>query len=89
VFERRSSLETVTTWVLKYRLAGPLFLTIESAGAGVIDQDPVTGQYTPETFISGDAVGVELTTPFGPVRLGYGRNDTGRKQATFTVGTWQ
>jgi hypothetical protein len=89
VFEQRSSLQTVTTWVLKYRISGPLFLTIENAGAGVVTQDPLTGEYTPETFISGEAVGLELATPFGPVRLGYGHNTIGRKQATFTIGTWQ
>jgi predicted acylesterase/phospholipase RssA len=89
VFEQRSAMEAITTWVLKYRVSGPLFLTVESAGAGVRTQVPATGEYSPETLIEGRAAGVELTTPFGPLRLDYGVNSVGRKQARFTIGTWQ
>jgi hypothetical protein len=94
VFEVRSSIETVTSWLLKYRIAGPLSFTIESGGFGVLDQDPVTGQYRAkpelgEKPIGGEGVGLEITTPVGPIRLGYGHNTIGRKQATFSIGNWQ
>jgi hypothetical protein len=94
VFEQRSSVENITSWLLKYRITGPLSLTIESAVAVLADQDPVTGEYVPKPDIGGapiggESVGLELSTPVGPVRIGYGHNTIGRKQATFTVGTWQ
>jgi outer membrane protein assembly factor BamA len=94
VFEMRSSVETITSWLLKYRITGPLSLVIESSGAGVLDQDPVTGEYRPKPEIGdkpigGESVGLELATPVGPIRLGYGHNTIGRKQATFSIGSWQ
>jgi NTE family protein len=94
VFEQRSSVENITSWLLKYQITGPLFLTIESSVAAMRDQDPVTGDYVdkPEfgsVPIGGERIGLELTTPIGPVRIGYGHNTIGRKQATFTIGTWQ
>ena len=73
----------------RQQITGPLFLTIESSGAGVANQDPVTGEYGAETAIEGEAVGLELVSPFGPIRIGYGHNSIGRKQATFTIGSWQ
>jgi hypothetical protein len=89
VFEQRSSVESITSWLLKYRLSGPLFLTIESSAAAIAIQDPVTRQYVDQPPLAGEAVGVELTTPFGPIRLDYGHNSIGRKQARFAIGTWQ
>jgi hypothetical protein len=90
VFEVRSSIENINSWLLKYRISGPLSLTIESSAAVVANQDPATGAYSVETPINGEAVGIELATPFGPLRLGYGHTSSiGRKQATFTIGTWQ
>jgi hypothetical protein len=89
IFEERSSVENLTSWLLKYQLAGPLSLTIESSGAAIADQDPGTGQYVERPVIGGEAIGLELATPVGPVRLGYGHNTIGRKQATFTIGSWQ
>ena len=94
VFEERASVENVTMWLVKYRLVGPLSLTIESGGAAMADQDPVTGDYVPKSEFpqagfAGERIGLELETPVGPVRLGYGHNTIGRKQATFTIGSWQ
>ena len=89
IFEQRSSVENITSWLLKYQVSGPLYLTIESSGAALADEDPVTGQYVQRPVIGGEAVGLELATPVGPVRIGYGHNTIGRKQATFTIGSWQ
>jgi hypothetical protein len=89
VFEQRSSAESITSWLLKYRVSGPVSLTIESSVAGIAHQDPVTRQYAEEPPIGGEAVGLELDTPLGPVRVAYGHNTIGRKQATFTVGARQ
>jgi NTE family protein len=94
VFEIRSSLESHTSWIVKYQVTGPLFLTLENAGAAVWDQDPVTHEYVQKlqqedkTF-GGEALGLELTTPLGPIKVGYGHNWIGRKQATFSIGSWQ
>ncbi len=89
VAEERSSVENVTAWTFKYRLAGPLHLVIESAGAAMADEDPLTGSYIERPVIGGEALGLELATPVGPVRLSYGHNTIGRKQAMFTIGAWQ
>jgi hypothetical protein len=89
VFERRSAVESITSWLLKYRVSGPVVLTIESSVAGIANQDPVTREYVQEPGIAGEAVGLEVATPLGPVRIAYGHNTIGRKQATFTIGTRQ
>jgi hypothetical protein len=89
IFEQRSSVENITSWLLKYQLSGPLFLTIESSGAVIAQEDPLTGVYMPEEVIGGERIGIEIETPVGPVRLGYGHNTIGRKQATFSIGSWQ
>jgi NTE family protein len=87
VFEQRSDVESITSWLLKYRVSGPVFLTIESSVGDIADQDRVTGEYLKQPGIAGEAVGIELVTPLGPIRLAYGHNTIGRKQATFTIGT--
>ena len=89
MFEQRSAVESLTSWLLEYRISGPVFLTIESSAAGIANQDPVTREYIEQPAIGGEAVGIELATPAGPVRVAYGHNTIGRKQATFTIGTRQ
>ena len=87
--EERSSVENITAWTFKYRVAGPVHLVIESGAAAMADEHPATGDYDERPVIAGEALGVEIATPVGPMRLSYGHNTIGRKQAMFTIGAWQ
>jgi NTE family protein len=89
VFEQRSSVENVTSWLLKYQVAGPFYLTLENSAAAITDEDPASRQYMNPRVIDGERIGIEVATPVGPIRLGYGHNTTGRKQASFSIGSWQ
>jgi predicted acylesterase/phospholipase RssA len=89
VAEVRTSVENISSWTFKARLIGPLHFVLESSGAALADQDSITGVYKEQPVIGGEAVGLELPTPVGPIRLSYGHNTIGRKQATFTIGAWQ
>jgi NTE family protein len=98
VFEARGTVESSTSMLLKYHLGSGLYLTAESVGGGVFDEDSTRAQsqgfavhvdkYTGREF-SGARYGLELLTPVGPIRLEMGHNDSGRSQATFSIGTWR
>ena len=98
VFEARGTVESSTSMLLKYHLGSGLYLTAESVGGGVFDEDSTRAQsqgfavhvdkYTGREF-SGARYGLELLTPVGPIRLEMGHNDSGRSQATFSIGSWR
>jgi NTE family protein len=98
VFEARGTVESSTSLLLKYHVGKGLYLTAESVGGGVFDEDSTRAQsqgfvvhvdkYTGRE-ISGARYGIELLTFVGPIRLEMGHNDTGRSQAMFSIGTWR
>lgn len=98
VFEARGTVESSTTLLLKYLVGHGLYLTAESVGGGVFDEDSLRAQsqgftsradkYTGRE-VSGARYGLEIETLLGPIRLEVGHNSTGRTQATFSIGSWR
>jgi len=98
VFEARGTVENSVTFLIKYQLTGSLYLTLESVGGAIFDEDSVraevqrfpdrVGRYTGRS-VDGESYGFLLETPAGPFRVQVGHNTTGRQQASISLGSWR
>jgi hypothetical protein len=98
IYEARGVLENSISLLFKYHLGGGLFLTAETVGGGIFDEDPIRAKsqhfdYTEGgltgRLVDGDRYGLELETLLGPIRFQLGHNTSGRQQATLTIGSWR
>ncbi len=83
--EFRGDRETLVRLDLSYRLVGPVRLTAEGA-SGLAGMG---GDAFPHgSWRWGARLGLALTTPFGPVRIAYGRSTGDRSALFLRVGGW-
>jgi hypothetical protein len=90
IYEARGTVENVFSMLFKYHVGGPLYIITESVAGNIADENDARSALTlpPDHYVGGDRTGIELLTPFGPLRVEFGSNTLGHHQTTFSIGSW-
>lgn len=90
IYEARGTVENIFSLLFKYHIAGPLSFITETVGGNIVDENAARSVLTlpPDHAVGGDRSGIEMLTPFGPLRVEFGSNTLGHHQTTFSMGSW-